>query len=234
MIIDIKSTILQTIKNQFEKLRKLAVNDTHAFKKIINLIMLDDMYDWGVYLGVDECTLQRLAEIKKQFIFCNPIFSIQNTVVEHSYVNVNTPQNGDTWKRVWDSPNVTIVTNPGEPIVATSIPVCNRAQKLHFITLTEEGVPNVNITTLTDCEKMDIYIDKESGKMFYLDCESNAWKLIDPSGMTEQDVKAILDKNRPGVDSSILGTTIITQLTANKTDTSTVDTVTDSDVEDWL
>lgn len=105
-MIDVKATILQTLIKQFNKLRKLAVNEPAAFKKILHLIILDDMYDWGVYLGVDDCELKELAEMRKDYILCNSLFKMQDSCRMNPYVNVNLPQNNDTWKRVWDAPDV--------------------------------------------------------------------------------------------------------------------------------
>jgi hypothetical protein len=50
-MINVKNTIYSTIKDRVDKLRFLAVNDSKAFKKILYLIIMDDVYDWSNYLG---------------------------------------------------------------------------------------------------------------------------------------------------------------------------------------
>lgn len=105
-MIDVKATILQTIIKQFERLRKLADNDTSAFKKILYLIVMDDLYEWGVYLGVDDCVLQELSTKRSDYILCNSIFRMKEASRMKPYVSVNTPQSNDTWKRVWDAPDL--------------------------------------------------------------------------------------------------------------------------------
>lgn len=236
-MIDVKATILQTIKVQFNKLRKLAINEPKNFKKILWLVIMDDLYDWGVYLGVDGCTLEKLAEKRKDFILCNSIFNIKDAPMMHPYINVNTPQTNDTWKRSWDAPDLIVLNEHFEPISGETCPVCTRNPELRFITLNEDGDPDVDIANLTDCEKMDIYIDSDTGKMFRWDCQNAVWKQVDPQGVDEEDVLRIVQENRQGVKSSLWhGTTnyIQTNLTENASDVSTVDVVKPDDVEDWL
>jgi hypothetical protein len=50
-MINVKDTIYSTIKDRIDKLRFLAVNDSKVFKKILYLIIMDDIYDWSKYLG---------------------------------------------------------------------------------------------------------------------------------------------------------------------------------------
>jgi len=49
-MIDVKTTLLSTIKKHIDNLRFLAINDHKVFKKIMYLIVLDEIYDWSNYL----------------------------------------------------------------------------------------------------------------------------------------------------------------------------------------
>jgi hypothetical protein len=49
-MIDVKMTILETIKDKMKRLRFLGDNNPKTFKKILSLIVLDDLYDWSNYL----------------------------------------------------------------------------------------------------------------------------------------------------------------------------------------
>jgi len=49
-MIDVKETILETIKDKIHKMRFLGQYDTKTFKHILYLIILDDIYDWSDYL----------------------------------------------------------------------------------------------------------------------------------------------------------------------------------------
>jgi len=53
-MIDVKRTIFRNLKKGMDKLRLLANNDTKLFKKILFLIVLDDMYDWSDYLDAPQ------------------------------------------------------------------------------------------------------------------------------------------------------------------------------------
>jgi len=50
-MIDVKETIYETLKSALYKLRFLADNNTKLFKKIISLIILDDVFEWSTYLS---------------------------------------------------------------------------------------------------------------------------------------------------------------------------------------
>jgi len=51
-MIDVKMTILETIKDKIKKLRLLGQNNPKVFKKILSLIILDDLCEWSDYLDV--------------------------------------------------------------------------------------------------------------------------------------------------------------------------------------
>jgi hypothetical protein len=50
---------------------------------------------------------EKLIQKQIDMILCNPAFKVQYTDTSAAYVNVNTAQTNSTWKRVWDSPNIT-------------------------------------------------------------------------------------------------------------------------------
>lgn len=107
----INSTIQQSIIDTFGKLRYQAKDDPKAFKDILKIIILDDMIEWSNSVSGMQSDLkkiqQKLRDLQTQFILCNPAFSKQYIDSELAYVNVNTPQSSSTWKRVWDSEQVT-------------------------------------------------------------------------------------------------------------------------------
>ena len=91
-MIDVKKTILHTLTNKFDRLRFLGDNDTQAFKKILQLIVLDDLYDWSDYLNDSQAVQKKLQQLRLQFIQCNPEFEICRTPFDGHYVKVNTPK----------------------------------------------------------------------------------------------------------------------------------------------
>lgn len=102
-MIDIKTTIYKNIVDKINYMRYQAVDNPATFKTIMGLVVLDFMIEWVE--GTDEFhhILQALIE-KRQNILThnsciNPVYADTST----AYVNVNTPQTNETWKRVWDA-----------------------------------------------------------------------------------------------------------------------------------
>lgn len=113
-MIDVKRTIFRNLKKGMDKLRLLANNDTKLFKKILFLIVLDDMYDWSDYLDAPQPIQKRLQELRNNFILCNRDLDICRFPVGDEYVNVNTPQTNNTWRRVWDDPKLKTIEDGSE------------------------------------------------------------------------------------------------------------------------
>lgn len=106
------------------------------------------------------------------------------------YVNVNTPQNNDTWKRVWDAPDVIEVQQRFQPFVPSAVhaepftpdPTCPVSLTYYGegenIPADNTGKPLVDFESLTICEKMNIYINRTTGQMFFLDPATCTWQTL--------------------------------------------------------
>jgi hypothetical protein len=105
------------------------------------------------------------------------------------YVNVNTPQTNHTWKRVWDAPDIVTIESVEQELESTvnahpftPDPTCP-VSLTYFgtgetIPADRYGKPSVDFDTLTICEKMNIYINRETGQMFFLDPKTCTWKAL--------------------------------------------------------
>lgn len=188
-MINVKDTIYSTIKDRVDKLRFLAVNDAKAFKKILYLIIMDDVYDWSSYIGGSQEVQDIIQHLRYDFIRHNEEFLIERDIDASMYTNVNTPQNNNTWKRVWDNPNAVLLEgNSFTPITKPQTFVPDPKCKVGMIffpdenlfggiSIGNEGQPVVNLNNLTTCDKMNIFINRDNGKMYYLDIHCN-WKPI--------------------------------------------------------
>lgn len=204
-MIDVKATIFKAINTSFNKLRLLGNNNPKLFKKILFLIALDDIYDWSDYLDENQSVQKRLQELRTNFILCNPELEICRLPFDQHYVNVNTPQTNYTWKRVWDAPDVIFIDSAEEIIDPhagewTPDPTCkitivyfgeNDEIKADPIT----GQPVVNLDNLTVCEKMNLYINRETGTLWYLDT-NGSWQQIQDQGMTPETVIELIRTHR--------------------------------------
>lgn len=187
-MINVKDTIYSTIKDRVDKLRFLAVNDAKAFKKILYLIIMDDVYDWSSYIGGSQKVQDIIQHLRYDFIRHNEEFLIERDIDASMYVNVNTPQTNNTWKRVWDDPNVVLVKGAFTPSTTPQKFVPDPSCEVGIIFFPDKdlfggihvganGQPDVNLNKLTTCEKMNIFINRNTGKMYYLD-ESCNWKPV--------------------------------------------------------
>lgn len=192
-MIDVKSTILETIKDKIKKLRFLGKNDTIAFKKILSLIVLDDLYEWSNYLDDSQAVQKKLQDLRVNYILCQKDFNIQYFPQENFYVNVNTPQTNYTWVRMFDSKDLTEVSDiiypstekPEQPTSFVPDPSCP-ISLVYFggpndpipaeDPVQRTGHPDVDLNKLTTCEKMNIYINRETGKTYFLDSDTCTWK----------------------------------------------------------
>lgn len=202
-MIDIKNTLFQTVKDKINRIRYQADDNTADFKIIILGIILDDLYDWGKYLELDEEKLNKIKKTRDSLLINNCVF-LKNHIQDSNYVNVNTPQNNDTWKRVWDSPHVVKICSTVVPLVPTDChakpftPDPNCSVSLTYFGTGEKipagplGQPVVDFDTLTICEKMNIYINRDTGQMFALDPKTCDWIALKGEFVNTIEWKSIL------------------------------------------
>lgn len=208
-MINVKGTIFETIKDKINKMRFLGYNDPATLKHILYLIVLDDLYDWSDYLEDPQPVQKQLQDLRIQFILNHGEFIIDNVDSEDFYVNVNTPQTHYTWKRVWDAPDLVIVDDveqaqvadnhakPFTPDSTCPVSITYFGGEGDLIPQDKNHKPSVDFDTLTICEKMNIYINRETGQMFYLDPETCTWKQV--SGEFASAIKWSNIEDRPKI-----------------------------------
>lgn len=190
-MIDVKRTIFETIKDRFDKMRFLGDNNPKALKKILSLIVLDDIFDWSAYLDDSQAVQKRLQEMRTNYIMCNKEFLIQYLPMDNYYINVNTPQTGTTWVRVWDHPEVIevpFVEDVVDPETQPTSFVPNYNCEIEFVYFggdtdkykedPETHKPSIDLNTLNTCEKMNIYINRKTGQEYFLDPDTCLWKKV--------------------------------------------------------
>ena len=188
-MIDIKNTIFQTIKDKINKMRFLGENNPKKLKTLLYLIVLDDIYDWGSYLGEEQLILDKLKDLRNGLVLCNPDFKIQR-IIDDGYYSTNTPQTSASYLRLWDQANTIIVKDPiipGEhsedPTPFTPDNTCE-IKSVFFggvydeYKATKYGWPDIKLSSLTTCEKMDMYINRDTGVAYYIDNTTGKWKPI--------------------------------------------------------
>ena len=222
-MIDVKRTITSTIKDRIDRMRKLGENGAAALKKTLTLVIMDDVFDWAEYLDAPQSLQKKLKEARIAYILNNSEFLIEKedsfftisgtpyVIPEmQPYVNVNTPQSYDTWKRVWDAPLLSLVEDQIEPEDQGCEPweldyTC-KTEITYYInpgdTLEERrGEPKtIKISTLSTCEKMNVYINRDTQEAFYLDNTDCTWKPIKGvQGVSMEDVIDKIEEMRQGI-----------------------------------
>lgn len=182
-MINVKQTIYKTIEDKITQMRYHAVYNSETFRKILYLIIMDDLFDWADYKSVDEETQKKLKDKRIEFILNNPEFDIQRET-ESFYTNVNTPQTNNTWATIIDREDLEYINNDlpekntEQPSSFTPDPTCITTL-VYFpnstIKANSDGKPQVDLNNLTTCEKMNIYINRETGTMYYL-TEKCTWE----------------------------------------------------------
>lgn len=87
-MIDVKQTILSTIKDKINKMRFLADFNYKSLKKILSLIVLDELYDWSAYLNSPQAIQKKLKDLRTNYILCQKDFNIERSD-QNYYTNVN-------------------------------------------------------------------------------------------------------------------------------------------------
>lgn len=112
-MIDVDKTIYTSLIDKIQRLRYQAQDNPQDFKSILRLIILTDILEWSEGLDLPQALQEKLIQKQIDMILCNPAFKVQYTDTSTAYVNVNTAQTNSTWKRIWDSPNITQIDKEG-------------------------------------------------------------------------------------------------------------------------
>lgn len=182
-MIDVGQTLFSTIQEKIDRLRFLADNDTSAFKKILYVIILRDLAEWTKFKGDDQCTYSKLNKKIDEFILRNPEFIIERANSLNLYTNVNTPQTIHTWQRVFDNQELKHANDvykyqSGSSSQYAYVPDAScEISIVYFVNVTAEGEPDIDRSKLTTCEKMNIFINRNTGEAWYLNPNGN-WERL--------------------------------------------------------
>lgn len=258
-MINVKKTITSTIKDRIDRMRKIGENGAAALKKTLTLVIMDDVFDWAEYLDAPQSLQKKLKEARVAYILNNSEFLIEKedayfTVSDmpyiipemQPYVNVNTPQSTDTWKRVWDAPTLSLIEEAIEPIdpgwEPWDLDYSCKTEITYYInpgdTLEERGgePKTIKISTLSTCEKMNVYINRDTQEAFYLDNTDCLWKpLKGVQGVSMEDVIDKIEEMRQGIKVEGGENYSFTHsLTTSAEDTATVELAQDEDLTQLL
>lgn len=84
-MIDVHKTITTTLKTRLDEVRFLARNNDKEFKKLLYLIVIDDIYKWSEYVNESQSVQKQLKELRMQYILRNCEFNLQKYNI-HTHV----------------------------------------------------------------------------------------------------------------------------------------------------
>lgn len=84
-MIDVHKTITTTLKTRLDEVRYLARNNDKEFKKLLYLIIIDDIYKWSEYVNESQSVQKQLKELRMQYILRNCEFNLQKYNI-HTHV----------------------------------------------------------------------------------------------------------------------------------------------------
>lgn len=174
-------------------------------------VILNDMKEWSEYIAQEDA--DHIVELLNNIIVSNNFIIDRNADDPIAYLNVNTPQTNTTWQRIWDreSSKQSIPDKIEEVIPEVCIPweidPLYQEQIIYFLPVNAEGkaisdreyleitygVYGQKFKTLH--QKMDIYINRETGNAWYLDNNDCTWKPISSSGIGEDRVKELIENS---------------------------------------
>ena len=84
-MIDVHKTITTTLKTRLDEVRFLARNNDKEFKKLLYLIVIDDIYKWAEYVNESQSIQKQLKELRMQYILRNCELNLQKYNI-HTHV----------------------------------------------------------------------------------------------------------------------------------------------------
>lgn len=205
-MIHTRLSIYQTLVSRITALRKRAEYDPKEFKKILFAVILNDLKEWSEYIPTKDGSA--IVAMLDEYLINNGFKIERLPVGQLDYVNVNTPQTNNTWARIWDRQN-SVHETPQLVVVTPSCtpweedPSCE-TKIVYFYPIENE----TDIETLkqlygeygeklkTVCEKMQIFVNRDTGRAYYLttDC---VWKeLGGDENMSEEEIIQLIEGSK--------------------------------------
>lgn len=101
-MINIQNTLQKTLKGYVDLMKYKAQSNPTAFKKMLYLVILQDLIEWAEYKGQKK-QVELLKSIESTFVMNNYEFNLQYDNID-IYRNVSTPQSIYTWSKVYTTP----------------------------------------------------------------------------------------------------------------------------------
>ncbi len=191
-MINTRISIFKTLEKLFKRLTKQADLNPKGFKTVLYAVILNDVKEWSEYLPDDN--YKKIVDILNDYILCNKVFNVDRFIdTPDLYVNTNTPQDNTTWREIKNSG--TLIPKEFVDKSWTPDPNCY-PEIIYWPGDPRIGEYAIDITKLTTCQKMNVYIDRTTGQAWYLTCDG-AWKpVVDTKGLTVDSIMEIVRQNR--------------------------------------
>ena len=251
-MIDVDKTVLSTIITAFDKMRFLGQSNPKLFRAILEVCVLDDLIYWAA--GIDgQKGVQELLRERQNYLFLhNPGFKICSVYNgEYMSANVPMPNNNDFWKRVTDAPTgpikLTLPTvtvggeakkswteDPNYTPVVVEYTTTDTKDSGPETAVTEDGAKVFDVTTATIQDKMNVYVNRNTGTVWYYDIDCT-WHAIggDTEKTNEATIRQIISEYKINY-SNETGQYILTEITADENANNQIGIVSDKEIKEML
>lgn len=245
-MINTRGSIYKTLMKNLRELTKHAQNNHKEFKKILIAIILNDLKEWAEYIP-KEGDSEKLVELLDNYIINNCFIIDRFPMDSETYINVNTPQTNNTWRIVHNPCGQNITPQEAEdeecgchweqdPSCETKIVYYQLPEGYTNRQYLENTYGKHGGKLKTICDKMDVFINRETGEAWYLDVDCT-WKPIGAidHGMTQEQVEELLSHykihNQWNLDNSEIELSLVKD---DQVYDNTLDLVTVNDVEEMV
>lgn len=251
-MIDVDKTVLNTIMTAFDKMRFLGQTNPNLFRAILEVCVLDDLIYWAAGIDGQEGVQELLRERQNYLFLHNPGFKICSVYNgEYMSANVPMPNNNDFWKRVTDAPagpikltqpKVTVggevkkswVEDPNYTPVVVEYTTTDAKDSGPETAVTEDGTKVFDATTATIQDKMNVYVNRTTGTVWYYDTDCT-WHAIggDTEKTNEATIRQIISEYKINY-SNETGQYILTEITADENANNQIGIVSDKEIKEML
>lgn len=228
-MINFDETVYKTVLHTLGRIMYQADMNSVRLREVISLVILRDLYEWSIDRNMSDCIIKDMKSKLTSYIIHHPYFKTVH-LKNNYYTNVNIPQEFASYQRVYDDPKTVIITNvnPTTDNKWEPDPTCQI--KVYYFS---GDIHEKDITKLTVCEKMGVYINRETGQVWYLDTNGN-WKQAESQGLTEDQVIKLISQYQLGQLNAAFDTDSLNLSITNGTGPAEISIATDEDLNDML
>lgn len=250
-MIDVETTLLKTINKAFNNLRYLGQTNPRLFRSILEVCIIQNLIEWSNGFSIVPTAIKEALRDRQDYILLHNCGFDITQLKDHVYVSANVPMpgNNDFWKLLSDSPTKVIELKDGtvsktsqlswkedpnySPVVVEySTEGTTDAGPAQAVN--EDGTKVFDDATATIHDKMNVYVNRTTGTIWYYDTDCT-WHAT--GGNTEKTneatIRSIIAQYKVKYSDEKDGY-ILTELSTDEEANNQIGVVSASDINDML